>query len=202
MQCPVCNSENSAQAVFCEKCGARVARKPPPIEVQVADEADEPEVRVKRRPGGPDDGGSGGSRPPLKRRRVVLEEDEGPSGGAIVPYRNPLALFAYYCVFLGFIIGIGTTTAVAFFINANGLNKEEDISFSRNVVTIGFIVGMIVELAALLLGIFGLLYVRKHPTARGTGHAIIGVILGPVFIIVELAALIFLNGWLHGQFSK
>lgn len=198
MQCSVCHSENSAQALFCEKCGARIARKPPPIDVEVAEEA---EVHVKRRPSAPGDSDSSRDFDRPRRRRVVVEDDDRPSGGAIVPYRNPLALFGYYCVFFGIIVGIGAITAVAFFVNANGLNKAEDISFSRTVIAIGFIVGMILELAAFLLGIFGLLYVRNHPTARGTGHAMIGVILGPVLMIVELAALIFMINWINNQFQ-
>jgi hypothetical protein len=190
MQCPVCRWDNSGEAVFCEKCGARIARKPPPVEAEIADEA---EVRVRRRPA---DSGELATRP--KRRRIVTEEDERPSGGAIVPYRNPLALFAYYCVFLGFIIGIGATTAVVIF--ASGATLSEDhIRLGKIVIYIGFIVGMIVELAAFLLGIFGLLCVRNHPTARGTGHAIMGVVLGPIFIIAQLAALIFMISWINSQ---
>jgi len=191
MQCPVCHRENSAEAVFCEKCGARIARKPPPVEAEVADEA---EVRIRRRPA---DSGELATRP--KRRRAAVEEDERRSGGAIVPYRNPLALFAYYCVFLGFIIGIGATTAVVIFASGSTLS-EDHIRFGKMVIYIGFIVGMLVELAAFLMGIFGLLYVRTHPTARGTGHAIMGVVLGPVFVIAQLAALIYMIGWIDSQF--
>jgi hypothetical protein len=132
---------------------------------------------------------------------VVVEDDERPRGGAIVPYRNPLALFAYYCVFLGLIIGIGTTTAIAYFVSSSGIDKPGDRTFCKTVITIGFIVGMILELAAFLLGIFGLLYVRKYPTARGTGHGIIGVILGSIFFIGQLAALVFMIGWIEGQFK-
>jgi hypothetical protein len=201
MICPVCKAENSEEAVFCFKCGARIARKPPPIEAQLADESDEPEVRIKRRPG-PDNAGSGGMRSPPKRRRVVVEEDDGPSGGAIVPYRNPLALFAYYCVFLGLIVGIGTAAVIAYYINANGLSHAENVRFCKTVITIGFIVGMILELAAFMLGIFGLLYVRSHRTARGTGHAIMGIILGPLLLLGQLAALILMIGYTNSQLIR
>ncbi len=201
MQCPVCNAENSAEAVFCQKCGGRIARKPPPIVAEIADDSDEPEVRIRRQGGGRLPPESAESRSP-RRRRVVVEDEERPRGGAIVPFRNPLALFAYYCVFLGIIVGIGTVTAIAYFINANGLNKAADVTFSKTVMSLGFIVGMVFELAAFILGIFGLLYVRKYPTARGTGHAIVGVIMGSIFLIVELAALILLLGWVKGQFQQ
>jgi hypothetical protein len=199
MLCPVCKAENSGDAVFCQKCGARIARKPPPIVAELADDSEEPEVRVKSRAGGPDDAGSEDIRPPLRRRRVIVEEDDGPRGGAIVPYRNPLALFAYYCVFLGLIVGIGTITAIAFYINAHGLNKADEISFCQTVVTIGFIVGMVLELAAFLLGVFGLFYVRSHRTARGTGHAIMGIVLGPILLLAQLAALILMIGWIKSS---
>jgi len=170
------------------------------VEVEVADDDAKPEVRVQRRPADPEERGSRSDVNRPRRRRVVVEEEDRPSGGAIVPYRNPLALFAYYCIFLGFIVGIGTTTAIAFYITTKGLDKSADISFCKTVITIGFIVGMILELGALLLGIFGLLYVRGHPTARGTGHAIMGIILGPLLLITQLAALIFMVGWIDSQF--
>lgn len=198
MQCPVCHAENSDQAVFCEKCGARIARKAPPIEVEVAEEA---EVRVKRRPTGPGESPSPREADRPRRRRVVVEDDDRPRGGAIVPYRNPLALFAYYCVFLGFIIAIGAITAVVIFASGTHLT-EKDINFGKVVIYIGFIVGMILELAAFLLGIFGLLYVRAHRTARGTGHAIIGIILGPMLLIVQLGALVYMISWLTSLFPK
>jgi hypothetical protein len=197
MQCSVCKAENSAEAVFCQKCGARLARKPPPVDVEVAESTNEAEVRVRRRPAEMEEPES----PVLPRRRrvIVEEEDDRPSGGAIVPYRNPLALFGYYCVFLGFIVGIGATTAVVFFASQSHLEMKH-ISFGKTVIYIGFIVGMILELSAFLLGIFGLLYVRTHPTARGTGHAVMSVILGPVLLIAELVALLLLIGWIDSQF--
>jgi len=202
MQCSVCKAENSAEAVFCQKCGARLARKPP-VEVEVADTATQPEVRVRRRSG--DSGevdapsASSGVNRPRRRRIVVEEDDERHAGGAIVPYRNPLALFGYYCVFLGFIVGIGAVTAVVFFASQTHLEAKH-IGFGKTVIYIGLIVGMIFELAAFLLGIFGLLYVRAHPTARGTGHAIMSVILGPLLLITGLVALILLVGWLDSLF--
>ena len=202
MQCNVCKAENSAEAVFCQKCGARLAHKPPPVEVEVADDSKEADVRVHRRPGEMDQpespsAATGPDRP--RRRRVVVEEDDRSSGGAIVPYRNPLALFGYYCIFLGFIVGIGATTAVVFFASQSHLEMKH-ISFGKTVIYVGFIIGMILELVAFLLGIFGLLYVRAHPTARGTGHAIMSVILGPLLLIAQLVALILLIGWIDSQF--
>jgi hypothetical protein len=39
-------------------------------------------------------------------------------------------------------------------------------------------VGLLLGPAALILGILGLRYVKANPTAKGTGHAIAGVIMG------------------------
>ncbi len=38
--------------------------------------------------------------------------------------------------------------------------------------------GLLLGPAAFILGILGLRYVKAHPTAKGTGHAIAGVVLG------------------------
>lgn len=43
-------------------------------------------------------------------------------------------------------------------------------------------VGAILGPIALIFGILGLRYVKEHPTAKGTGHAIAGIVLG----IIEL----------------
>src|SRR5437867_1308624 len=174
MRCSVCQAENSPEAVFCQKCGARLARKPP-VEVEIADSPNDPDVGVQRHPGRTGEREGGPIAPDRsRRRRIVALEDEPRSGGAIVPYRNPLALFGYYCVFLGFIVGIGATTAVVFFASQSHLEMKH-ISFGKTVIYVGFIIGMILELVAFLLGIFGLLYVRAHPSSRGTGHAVMSV---------------------------
>jgi len=200
MRCSVCQAENSPEAVFCQKCGARLARKPP-VEVEIADSPNDPDVGVRQQPPptGKREGGSIAS-DRSRRRRIVALEDEPRSGGAIVPYRNPLALFGYYCVFLGFIVAIGAMTAVAYYFSRTYLDAK-DIRFGKTVVFIGFIVGMILELAAFLLGILGLLYVRTHPTARGTGHAALSIILGPILLIAQLVALILLLAWIDGKFQ-
>lgn len=38
--------------------------------------------------------------------------------------------------------------------------------------------GLLLGPAALILGILGLRYVKAHPTAKGTGHAVAGIVLG------------------------
>ncbi|HEY7425268.1 MAG TPA: DUF4190 domain-containing protein [Gemmataceae bacterium] len=39
-------------------------------------------------------------------------------------------------------------------------------------------VGLLLGPAALILGILGMRYVKAHPTAKGTGHALAGIIMG------------------------
>jgi hypothetical protein len=45
-------------------------------------------------------------------------------------------------------------------------------------------VGSLLGPAALVLGILGLRYVQAHPTAKGTGHAITGIVLGSIEILI------------------
>ena len=61
-----------------------------------------------------------------------------------IPYKNPLALIAYY---------VGVFAVIPCF-------------------------GLLLGPAALVLGILGIRYRNKHPTAGGLGHAITGVVLG------------------------
>ncbi len=62
----------------------------------------------------------------------------------LIPYKNPLALIAYY-------LGVFAFIPCA---------------------------GLLLGPAALIVGIMGIRYRNKHPTAGGLGHAITGVVLG------------------------
>lgn len=44
-------------------------------------------------------------------------------------------------------------------------------------------IGLILGPTALILGILGMSYARKYPTAKGTGHAITGIILGSLTLV-------------------
>jgi hypothetical protein len=50
--------------------------------------------------------------------------------------------------------------------------------------------GLLLGPAALVLGILGMRYVRAHPTAKGTGHAIAGIILGGLTTVGNLGVII------------
>src|SRR5947208_2185131 len=87
---------------------------------------------------------------PAQRKRRP-RRDDGIS--TIIPYRNGMALAAYYCGVFGLI------------------------------PILGFLLGPV----AFILGVIGFVKARKNPEAKGTGHAVIGMILGvidPVLWIV------------------
>jgi hypothetical protein len=54
------------------------------------------------------------------------------------------------------------------------------------------IFGMVLGPVALILGIVGLRYVKKHPTAKGTGHAIAGVVMGSLTTLGHLSCIGFI----------
>ena len=59
-------------------------------------------------------------------------------------------------------------------------------------------VGLLLGPAGLILGILGLRYVKAHPTAKGTGHAIAGIILGGLTTLFNwggLIAAVIMGGW-------
>jgi len=74
----------------------------------------------------------------------------------LIPYKNPLGLFAYY-------------TGVFSFIPCAGLALGP---------------------TALILGIMGVRYRNKHPTAGGFGHALSGIIMGGITSLANWGLLI------------
>jgi hypothetical protein len=50
-------------------------------------------------------------------------------------------------------------------------------------------VGALLGLFALVLGIIGLRTVRRNPQAKGTGHAVAGIVLGVVTLLVNWGAI-------------
>ncbi len=50
--------------------------------------------------------------------------------------------------------------------------------------------GLVLGPIALIFGILALNYVKRHPTAKGTGHAITGIVLGSLSTLGHLVVLI------------
>jgi hypothetical protein len=74
----------------------------------------------------------------------------------IVPYKNPTALFSYYC-------GVFSLIPCA----ALGLAPM-----------------------AIVLGILGLRAQRRNPLAHGTAHAVVGLVLGTITLLLNVGALV------------
>jgi hypothetical protein len=111
-------------------------------------------------------------RPRRRRRRDDNDYDDDYDQdnpvSTIIPYKNGMALTAYYCGVFSLIPCLG------------GLLGP----------------------AAFILGILGLRFARKNPTAHGTGHAIAGIVLGGITGLAHLAAgVLFLIGGLTGAFK-
>jgi hypothetical protein len=71
----------------------------------------------------------------------------------IIPYKNALALFAYYAGVFSWIC----------------------------------IIGAPISLVAIALGIMGYRYGQRHPKAKGTGHAIAGIVFGTIGLLLNAA---------------
>lgn len=145
------------------------------------DDDDEREIRSRRR------------RPP--RRYEEDEEDEEqddyadePSlGGKIIPYKNVLALAAYYGGFLSVILVLAALAiGVAAYV--------EMIPKGFTPVAIGVdALGVLVGPLSVILGIFGMRYAKRHSQAKGGGHAIAGIFIG---VLSTLAGLLLVVGFL------
>jgi hypothetical protein len=58
----------------------------------------------------------------------------------------------------------------------------------------GLIPGLGIFLApvAVILGILGLRYAKAHPTAKGTGHAVVGIVLGSLSLVAHFGCIAFM----------
>jgi hypothetical protein len=131
-------------------------------------------------------------RAPSARRRDDEENDEHPprrkrsKGGAlsgIIPYRNGMALAAYYSGFGGLITILGSVAL---------LKASIPQANSRLVFSLLFAGGGFLAFLANIFGILGLRSVTSNPDAKGTGHAVTGLIMG-VLEIIGLLALLMLS---------
>jgi len=132
-----------------------------------------------RRPS-PDEDEEDDERSRRRRPRDDDEDDDRPrrrKGGAmagIIPYRNGMALTAYYCGMGGLIAILGSIALAA--IMAPNVNR---------VLIFGLMygVGGICAILAIIFGAVGCVKASRNPEARGTAHAVIGIVLGSLEII-------------------
>lgn len=117
-----------------------------------------------------------------RRRRANRDDDddyddEQPRrrrGGAIIPYRNGMALAGYYCAFGGLIAILGSLALAAAL--APNIN-------AALILTLMYGGGGIFGLLAIVFGSLGCIKASRNPDARGTAHAIIGIVLGGLELI-------------------
>jgi DNA-directed RNA polymerase subunit RPC12/RpoP len=77
-------------------------------------------------------------------------------------------------------------------------NPKALIAYYCGVFSIIPCAGLVLGPVALLLGILGLRYVKANPTAKGTGHAIIGIVLGSLTTLANWGTVVVLlvsMGW-------
>jgi hypothetical protein len=141
---------------------ARPRRRP----AQRSDEEDDdrPARRSRRRDEEEDDEDD---RPRRRRSR----EREGPG---MIPYRNVMALVAYYCGFGSLIAILGSIAIIMIMV---------DRTNPLVILVLMYGVGGLLGLMGIIFGIVGLSYAGKHPKARGTGHAITGIIMGSLEVL-------------------
>jgi hypothetical protein len=65
-------------------------------------------------------------------------------------------------------------------------NKSALIAYYLAVFSIIPCLGIILGIAAFILGLMGLRYAKKHPEAKGKVHAWVGIIIGGFFAILYL----------------
>jgi hypothetical protein len=110
------------------------------------DEDDRPRRRDQ------DDDDDHDDRPRRRRHR-----EEGDVTGGLIPYKNGMALAAYYC----------------------------------GVFSLIPCVWGVLSILAIIFGILGLSRAKEHPEAKGKAHAITGIVLGSITLLLAIAATVF-----------
>jgi hypothetical protein len=177
MRCSACGKVNTADAAFCSGCGAKLgAAKPRKPAEEIAVEADD----KHRRPSAP------AAAPRPRPGRAEADEADDQEGGdvvaGIIPYKNPGALSAYYLGIFCLVPLAGVILIVVYSALGGG---PEALAFLGIASPLGLFLGPF----ALLLGVLGVRRASAHPGARGTGHAIVGTVLGLLTTLLCLAAL-------------
>lgn len=172
-QCPECGQsyrlgdQLAGQHALCKSCGAAIT-VPEAVSAEVSEVEDGPTVLdfadVVEEPGVPAPVRSDN---PYQAPRASPPTSRAPQAGGddtvatVIPYKNSSALIAYY-------LGV----------------------FSIALWCIP-LVGWGMTIAAIVLGIKGLRYVKRYPEAHGTAHAWVGIILGSITTLLWLGSLAF-----------
>jgi hypothetical protein len=170
------------------------------------DDDDEDRPRRRRRPRDEDDEDEDEEERPARRskssRRRDEEDDDDDDDrprrsrdsalSTIIPYRNGMALAAYYCGFGGLISVLGGF-ALGVFLSKNGSSPK--LAF----LLISCGLGGILAILSIILGILGLNYASNHRKAKGTGHAWTGVALGTLEVLGLVVLIIVRSDMLRGN---
>jgi Domain of unknown function (DUF4190) len=71
-------------------------------------------------------------------------------------------------------------------------NPKALIAYYCGVFGLMPILGVPLAIAAVILGTLGLRYVKAHPTAKGTAHAIVGIVLGSISVLYHFSCIAFM----------
>jgi DNA-directed RNA polymerase subunit M/transcription elongation factor TFIIS len=112
------------------------------------------------------------------QRRNIRRDPANEAISTIIPYKNARALIAYYFGVFSFIPCLALLFGIW-----SGLAWKSPELFSF-IPCLALLLGP----AALVLGILGLRFVKANPTAKGTGHAIAGIVMGSLTTLMNLAA--------------
>jgi hypothetical protein len=172
VKCPQCGSELEApdaaagKHVKCPDCGTRIA-------VPAGAEAVQPAPRPAERPAPPRDAEAVEEERPRRRRPRDEEDDYDDEDDR--PRRRRRVNAA----------DDGVSTLIPY------KNGKALASYYCGVFSLILCIAPALGVIALVLGIQGLRYVRRHPEAHGTAHAWVGIILGGLTALVSWGGIIF-----------
>jgi hypothetical protein len=188
MRCSSCDTSNPPEATRCEECGKPLTAKPArprptseaieerPQRRRPDDDAGDARRARRRRP---DDEADEEEDRPRRRRRRSRDSDDVVA--KIIPYKNPSALASYYLGVLSVVFFLGLLLVLELL---EGPNRK---------VVFGLVcfLGMVSCTLACLFGVLGIRYARREPGARGTGHAITGLVLSSISVLGNVAVTLF-----------
>jgi hypothetical protein len=70
-------------------------------------------------------------------------------------------------------------------------NPKALIGYYCGVFSLIPVLGLILGPTAIVLGLLGMSFARRHPTASGTGHAVVALVLGGLSTLAHLGCVVF-----------